>query len=107
MKTENRVSPEARARGLRLKGLRIERDVPVEVMAKELGRSSQAVYQWETGRTEFSYSELPSIATALGVSLETLVKRLFPQERETTSRFRPAIGAPQGIGRGLMGVATA
>ena len=105
MKTENRVSPDARARGLRLKGLRIERDVTVESMARELSKSPQAIYQWETGRTEFSYSELPAIATALGVKLNVLVERLFPEEQP--ARFRPAIGAPQGIGRGLIGAASA
>ena len=95
----------------RLKAVRIEEGVDPKIVADRLGITVGTWMNYERGARAFPHWDVPRVALALGVDVEYLTGRLYgdraTKRQETTSRFRPAIGAPQGIGRGLIGAATA
>ena len=95
----------------RLKAVRIEEGIDPKVVASRLGISVGAWMHYERGTRSFPHWDLPRVADALEVDGVYLAERLYGsrsgQRREQSARFRPAIGAPQGIGRGLIGAASA
>ena len=56
----------------RLKELRQEKDIPQELLAKELGVGNGTISLWENGKREPKLSNLILIAEYFGVSIDYL-----------------------------------
>lgn len=61
----------------RLKKLREKAKLSAQDLAEKMGVSDQAVYYWETGRSQPKISDLPKIAEVLCVKK---VKDILPNE---------------------------
>ena len=73
-------------------------------IAYELGMGEQNLLGYETGRNRLRSEQIRPFAKAYGIEdAHVLFEMLHPIEEEEIASFRPAIGAPQGIGRGLIG----
>ena len=64
--------------GERLRKLRTENHLSVPQLARLIMVSTQAIYQWEWGKTEPSLSYLISLADVFKVSLDELAGRTVP-----------------------------
>ena len=64
--------------GERLRNIRMANHLSVPQVARLIKASSQAIYQWEWGKTEPSVSYLISLADVFNVSLDYLCGREAP-----------------------------
>lgn len=68
-----KVSPEARARGKRLRDARLAAGLEVPEIAEALGVRAMTVYRWEWGSSAFHVDDAPRIAEAYGIRAGYLV----------------------------------
>ena len=82
--------------GARIATLRKQQDITQVEMAKTLGVSQQTINSYEVGRRRIPVSALPTLARALGVSLEEL---LGEESAEAAKKRGPAPKLQQQIER--------
>lgn len=58
---------------VRLRTLRIKAGLSVEELAEKLGVTTTSVYRWEADLRQPQISDLPKIASALGLKARTLL----------------------------------
>ena len=106
MSDQRRPSDEQRRVGERLRVIRLRQGLKSTRVADRLDMTEGNYLLYEAGRNKLRADQIRPFADALGVDAREFFEEIHPIEEEI-ARFRPAIGAPQGIGRGLIGAASA
>lgn len=72
--------------GIKLRELRVERDLTLQSLAEAVGVSHQQLQKYETGSNRLSVGMLPVVADALGVAVVELLDFSGPAASEQTTR---------------------
>lgn len=83
--------------GLRLRQLRKEKSLTLQLVAQELGVTRACVSKWETGVSKPDLDRLGALATVLGVSASDLFSASAPPGSSSTLSGYPVISLVNGL----------
>jgi len=106
MKRKGRAGEIDRELGIQLRVMRVEQGVSQSELAKRMSVSYQQIQKYEHGTTRVTVARLLEIASALGVSVGSIIHRLEPTDAPkvdlSTKPDAPALPALKGADIAMM-----